>query len=365
MLALLSALLILPTQLPRDGWTAHVLAKAPGQSSTRATGAGALHIAAYGNAPGSYAPNQSRALLLGAEGYLDVTPVGFTGAVINDSSGLQHVGGAGAMGNYPGSAWLWTELGASINLNPPNFSESEALGVGGGQQVGFVYHGGWCLECGLVMQRHATLWFGSANSMVQLHSSFANSTMATGTDGIQQVGQGAVGGGGYSHALLWKGPASTVIDLHPGPEYFISIANGVHDGEQAGSVSGVATGFWPHAALWTGTPTSFVDLNPPGCSMSTVCGVRDGMQVGWASPTGATWHDRAVAWQGTPESVIDLHSLLPAEFQTWNSSAEDIDAYGNIVGFVEVANVWNPVVWLRVQPLATSQALALGPAPIK
>ena len=363
MFALLAALLLLPAQLDRPMWSGHVLATAPGQAWMSATGAGALHVAACGGAASNSAPVKTHAFLLGAEGSMDVTPAGFSGAMINDSAGLQHVGGVAAMGDYPGHAWLWTDFGASIDLNPPGFSVSEALGVGGGLQVGHVYSGSYCSQCGLVMQRHAVMWTGSADSAVFLHTKFSSYTMATGTDGVQQVGQGAVGIG--YHALLWHGPGSTVIDLHPGPAWKVSMAWAVDDGQQVGSISGTQTSDLPHAALWTSTAASWVDLNPSGYSQSNACSVQDGVEAGSGSPSAAPWKRRALAWQGTSASVIDLHALLPAEYQSWNSSAEDIDARGNIVGYVELGSERQPALWLRKELMATAQSGSLGTVALK
>jgi hypothetical protein len=363
MLALLAALLLLPAQLDRPTWSGHVLPVAPGQAWMSASGAGTMRIAACGAAATSSAPDKTHAFLLGVEGYMDVTPAGFTGAMINDSAGLQHVGGVAAMGDYPGHAWLWTDTGASIDLNPPGFSVSEALGVGGGLQVGHVYSGSYCSQCGLVMQRHAVMWTGSADSAVFLHTKFSSDTMATGTDEVQQVGQGAVGIG--YHALLWNGPGSTVIDLHPGTAYKVSMASAVDDGQQVGSISGTPTSDVPHAALWTSTAASCLDLNPAGYVQSSACSVRDGVEVGSGAPSAAPLTRRALAWQGSAASVTDLHALLPAEFQSWNSSAEDIDAQGNIVGSVELGGERRPALWLRTDPLPIPQSGSLGTVALK
>jgi hypothetical protein len=50
----------------------------------------------------------------------------------------------------------------AIDLHPSGFTSSEALGVSGGQQVGF----GESVEGG---GPHALLWTGSAGSVVDLH----------------------------------------------------------------------------------------------------------------------------------------------------------------------------------------------------
>jgi hypothetical protein len=363
MFALIAALLVLSGQLDRPMWNGHVLATSPGQAWMSATGAGALHLAACGAASTNSAPDKTHAFLIGADGSMDVTPAGFSGAMINDSAGLQHVGGVAVLGNYPGHAWLWTDFGASIDLNPPGFTVSEALGVGGGQQVGYVDSGAFCPQCGLVMQRHAVMWSGTADSMVQLHTKFASYTMATGTDGVQQVGEGAVGIG--FHALLWNGPGSAVIDLNPGPAWKFSMACAVDDGHQVGSIAGTATSDAPHAALWTSTAASWVDLNPSGYSQSNACSVHAGVQVGSGAPSAAPWTRRALAWQGSSASVTDLHALLPAEFQAWNSYAEDIDAFGNIVGYVELGSERQPALWLRKELMATAQSGSLGTVALK
>jgi hypothetical protein len=199
--------------------------------------------------------------------------------------------------------------------------------------------------------------------MVQLHTKFASYTMATGTDGVQQVGQGAVGIG--FHALLWNGPGSTVIDLNPGSAWKVSMAWDVDDGRQVGSISGTPTGDLPHAALWTSTAASCVDLNPSGYSLSNASSVRDGVEVGSGAPSAAPLKRRALAWQGTSASAIDLHALLPAEYQGWNSSAEDIDARGNIVGYVELGGERQPALWLSTGLMPIPQSGSLGMVAIK
>jgi hypothetical protein len=55
----------------------------------------------------------------------------------------------------------------------------------------------------------------------------------------------------------------------------------------------------------------------------------------------------ALAWQGDAASVIDLHALLPAPYQGGISAAEDVNARGDIVGWVESAGSYLPVVWYR------------------
>src|SRR5262249_22114086 len=102
MFALLVALLALPGQVERPKWSADVVPAAPNDAWMSATGAGALHIGACGSLFANSTPEETHAFLLGAEGAMDVTPSGYSGAMINDSSGLQHVGGVTVAGEYPG-----------------------------------------------------------------------------------------------------------------------------------------------------------------------------------------------------------------------------------------------------------------------
>jgi hypothetical protein len=151
------------------------------------------------------------------------------------------------------------------------------------------------------------------------------------------------------HALVWQGPATMAVDLHPAGAYDDSRAASVSQGQQAGNVWGGATGGYVHAALWTGTPESFRDVNPPGYCVSTIKRVRNGLQVGSGTPCLAMGSYRALAWHGTP-AAADLHRFLPVAFQQWNSSAEDVDASGNVVGLVQLGDQLRPVIWYVNKP---------------
>jgi hypothetical protein len=324
-------------------YQAVVLPTAPGHAWTLGTGAGGPYHAGYGAFPGQDFPARARAVLFNAGGFVDVTPPNFNGALINNSDGAQHGGGATPGGGYPAYAHLW--VGSEpTNLHPAGYTVSDVLGVGGGAQAGYVIASFYCSECGRYVQKHAGVWRGSAASFTELHSTAHDYTSAWGTDGAQHAGQGSVISSGASRALLWNGE-SMAIDLHPSG-FDRSLAIDVRDGRQVGSASAGDV----HAALWTGTAASFVDLNPPAYCQSEARGVRNNVQVGLGSLCSESWRYRALAWAGTPESVTDLHALLPAEFQPWSSGAEDIDGNGNIVGFVEQSGQFRPVIWYRSSP---------------
>ena len=344
-------------------YEALVLPMAPGQARTLGAGAGDTYYSGYGTPPGEDDPARMRALLFDASVFVDVTPPGFAGALINDSRGAQHVGGASLLGGYPSHAYLWQDGAKPIDLHPPGFSVSEALGAGGNEQAGYVVKSFECRECGLLVHKHAARWQGSPQSMVLLHSQVHEDTAAYGTDGVHYVGRGE-DAHGQSHALLWTATGALATDLNPPGGYDLSLAAAVDGGQQVGFVSGTATGGAAHAALWTGSAASFTDLNPDGFVQSNAYSVRDGIQVGCGSPSSASWTQRALAWTGSAETVLDLHALLPAEFQTWNSSAADVDTQGRIVGFVEHGGDWQPVLWVkRPAPRAptTSSEAARGP----
>jgi hypothetical protein len=324
-------------------YIAVVLEPAPGLTWMVGTGAGGRQFAGYGAGPGEDFPGHAHAVLFDRSAAMEVTPPGTVGAIINDSEDGQHVGGATVNGGYPASAYLWNGT-APIDVHPSGAEVSELLGVGGGRQVGYVLREFFCPVCNRFVERHAGLWNGTAESFQLLHSTAHEFTLAAGTDGVQQVGDGLSFISGGTHALLWQGPATMAVDLHPAGAYDDSRAASVSQGQQGGSVWGDATGGYLHAALWTGTPESFRDLNPAGYCVSTVNRVRTRIQVGSGSPCSATERYRALAWRGTP-AAVDLHRFLPPQFQSWDSSAEDVDAAGNIVGLIQLGDQFRPVIW--------------------
>lgn len=81
-----------------------------------------------------------------------------------------------------------------------------------------------------------------------------------------------------------------------------STANGVGTVNRWGA-SGPATGNNTHAILWTGTAASAVDLNPSGFTSSQANGVTDGEQAGSARSANGVSH--AMLWRGTAASAVD------------------------------------------------------------
>ena len=347
-----------------QGYSARVVEHAPGQVWTLGTGAGDPWNGGYGARPDFRLPGNARAVLFGNGKFLDVTPADREGAIINDSEGRRHGGGACAEGRYPGFAYLWND-DVAVSLHPEGWVVSEVLGVGGDVEAGYVDGSSFCAECGRLVTRHAAAWNGSAGSLRLLHARDHDLAVALDTDGRQLVGHGRrIDQDGAEHALLWDGAAGAAIDLHPAGAFEQSAAADVAGGTQVGSAFGAASGFQLHAARWTGTAESFVDLNPEGYARSNAKAVRKGVVVGEGSTDAEAWRYRALAWTDGAASFVDLHAALPVEFQSWNSTAEAIDERGNIVGSIEKDGDLRPVTWSPLGGDAPVAASVAGDMPV-
>ena len=117
-------------------------------------------------------------------------------------------------------ATLWSGgTTAAVDLHPGNplFPFSYAMGVKGGEQVGFESLSGYptTVDSGWELATHAIRWAGTAASAVDLHPAGFDASRALATNGTQQGGWGYITAAVSSHALLWNGDAAGVIDLHP------------------------------------------------------------------------------------------------------------------------------------------------------
>ncbi|HVH30202.1 MAG TPA: hypothetical protein VNA31_00850 [bacterium] len=269
-----------------------------------------------------------------AANMVDLHPRGFSeGSDARGVCGGEQVGAGfpNMSGDRNLHALLWRGSAASaVDLNPRGFLQSVALGTSGDQQVG---EGDWAY-----LTTHALLWRGSATSVVDLNPRGFEQSHATATSGDQQVGWGfGPATGGEVHALLWHGSADNVVDLHP-LGFTLSAADGTFGGQQVGvaSNSGWDNG---HALMWRGSAASAVDLNPHGFTSSRAHATNGEEQVGSGVPEGAPlivgyWGHisaaHALLWRGNAASVVDLHPFLPPRFV--ESTASGIDAAGNVVG---------------------------------
>jgi hypothetical protein len=294
---------------------------------------------------------------------------GFVDLGIGSANALGDGQQVGSANNH---AALWTGTAQSlVDLNPAAWTQSEATGVAGGQQVGFATRNVLCGaqkgRCGgnggTRIEIRPFLWFGSASSAVDL-TPFGLGYQAghvLGTDGVRQVGYGqqALGVNAFSgtFAVVWTGTADSAVDLNP-PGSIQSQANAVAGGQQVGS------GFYPsRALLWMGTAESFVDLHPSGYASSEANATNSVQQAGVGFVGDATTlvgHKHALVWTGTAASVVDLNQFMPPGFT--DAAATGIDAAGNIVGWASkgspdiAANV-HAVMWVQGAP---SVAFALS-----
>jgi hypothetical protein len=194
---------------------------------------------------------------------------------------------------------------------PSNYYEAQAVGVGGNEQVG--------AAMSEIEGQHAMLWFGSSDSVVDLHPTGFAGSIAYATDGTQQVGSGWILATGLNHAVLWYGTAASAIDLNP-------------------------SGFVQSEALATN-------------------GVE---QVGHGAIADGTFH--ALLWTGSADSAIDLNDLLP-QTGTWlGSTATSIDPDGNVYGSADgtydgIAGTflveWSPIPEPASISLLTSPCIAM------
>ena len=132
-------------------------------------------------------------------------------------------------------ALSWSgSAGSCVDLNPIGAIASEALGVGGGQEVGSAdFSPG---------DHHAMLWIGTAASAVDLNSAGFAQSRALATSAGREAGWGYLQGTASSpHALLWSGSAASLIDLHlllPAGQFTSSDATTI---DAAGNIWGVGT----------------------------------------------------------------------------------------------------------------------------
>jgi len=280
-----------------------------------------------------------------AASVVDLHPVGFITSEAHGISGGQEVGSGvppeGSVRESPGlgrlpfpfHALLWSgSAGSVIDLHLTGFTQSYALGVSGGLQVGYGTLGDPGNEP--ANSHHAMLWRGSAASVVDLNGGYTSSSEAWGIAGDQEVGSGKIAvPAGYArdHALMWHGSPTSVVDLNP-IGFFSSHALGTSGQEQVGygQQDGDCIGPPPtQALLWRGSSSGAVILK--GYYLPRVVATFGGEQVG---DDGNYPHPHAVLFRGRPDNAVDLHVFLPPGFVS--SSATGIDSSGDIVGYAEL-----------------------------
>jgi hypothetical protein len=205
--------------------------------------------------PGN-ADNQHALLWFGTSiSAIDLNPVGFLASTALATDLNEEVGtGTKSNGTYRALLWQGSATSA-IDLDPAGFSDSVANGTNGKLQVGEGYGSA---TGGL---QNALLWRRTAASAVNLNPTDiagVRSSFAMGVAGSQEVGY-AVGSNKQHQAVLWHGTASSAVNLNP-TGFTFSIATGTNGAEQVGEGYGSATAGVEHALLWSGTADSYIDL---------------------------------------------------------------------------------------------------------
>lgn len=285
-----------------------------------------------------------------------------SGAIDLGAGTAAAVGDGQQVGSANNRAALWLGTAASrIDLNPSQWTQSFAAGVGGGRQAGWATRSVPCTtkkgRCsgGEKTETHPFLWSGSAASAVDLTPLGLgfSAGRALGTDGVQQVGFGlqalSLNAFGGPFAVVWSGTADSAVNLNP-PDSGSSQANAVSGGQQVGY------GYFPHRALlWMGSAESMVDLHPEGYAASEA-NATNGVQQAGSGFVGDAFtsegHSHALVWTGSAESAVDLNQFLPPGYT--DAAATGIDAAGNVVGWASRGPVTNPanvhaVMWKPVE----------------
>jgi hypothetical protein len=207
-------------------------------------------------------------------------------------------------------AALWRGTPNSVvDMHPTGYDSSNISGISGNTQVGSVSPKN--------SQPHAALWRGTPDSVVDMHPTGYDSSYVSGISGNTQAGVAIVhsyadGVGNYPHGVIWRGNANNFMDIHP-DGYSESVINGISRDMEVGAgrpnkdepdYTSVLPSY--HALLWKGATKEVVDLNPAGYASSEAIAVSGDTQVGGAwTKVASLYH--AILWKGSAENAVDLH----------------------------------------------------------
>ena len=280
-----------------------------------------------GSGSGSATGGSTHALLWSgsAASVVDLNPTNLAGISESSAGGVGggaqvgYASGTGTDNQHHGVLWRGAADSAT-DLHPAGFVGSLALATDGVHQVGRAWN------TGTLADAHAILWNGTAASAIDLHPTTPGFTFseAVGLGGGQQVGDGygpATGGFGTSHALLWTGTAASIIDLNPThlPGITSSWAVATNGSTQVGY--GGTNPFEFHALAWSGTADSTIDLSSllpadlrgQGVGAQAYAIDSQGNIYGLVMPEFSPAH--VVEWAAVPEPgtamLLALPTLLP------------------------------------------------------
>src|SRR5215208_3755840 len=141
---------------------------------------------------------------------------------------------------------------------PAPLADAEGRGAGAGQAAGT----GRIPGSAYPTDTHAVFWPKPGGAGVDLHPPDFRHSAALGTDGLRQIGHGNGPPTRFArHALLWRGSANVYVDLHPAGAWNDSVARAVAGVQQVGNINNYFYTTYErdiieHAALWRGTAAS-------------------------------------------------------------------------------------------------------------
>lgn len=287
-------------------------------------------------------------------GYLD--GAGARSSVLGMGGGLQVGIGAGAATgnrNVP-MAWRDSAESATILNIPFTNAGGQATATDGVQIVGSAIglnRDGTTLDSG-----HAMIWDVATGGAVDLGADAVLSDVAGG----QQVGMVIKS---LANAALWRGTKSYTL-LHP-KNAVVSVASGTDGVRQVGyagfdvrvrveAVKGNKDKRFNYAHVWSGSAASGVNIHPYVSSFdgaffehSYAVKTAGGYTAGYVTnlaKLGTPAYYRAVVWNAAFEAV-DLSAWLPAGFI--GSQALAVDGAGNVAGVMTKADgTRHAVVWV-------------------
>ncbi|MFY9233673.1 MAG: hypothetical protein WAO58_04350 [Fimbriimonadaceae bacterium] len=204
----------------------------------------------------------------------------------------------------------------------------------------------------------ATLWYGSAQSRVNLHPLGALQSSISATDGFQQVGT-AVFRDPYRYvAGLWTGTAQSWVVLDPLGDRRNSAAYGVDQGRQVGRVD-VDTEGRSWAVVWSGTPASMRNLHPSNTYSSVAYGIQGDFQVG-ETTIERLGQPHASLWNNTWDTWVDLHPPTEEDSAAYDVYNEEQVGFVNHGQGLYHAALWygSAGSWVDLSPKGGGKSMA-------
>lgn len=290
---------------------------------------------------GGYQGTPSHATLVGPSGALDVHPAGYNYSLIMAMKGTTSVGYAGT------SPMMWNGTNASPLNVPFAFYSGRANATDGAQAVGMAYETDIENAAG---PAHALLWNLSTGDVTDLGKGATLNGVANGVQaGYKQGSKGTTAG-------FWRGTANSFVSLHI-KSATVSVASDTNGPQQVGYTGvdiRVRNEAKPRdirfysAVVWNSSASDYVYLASDYVH-SFALAIKGDTVVGYGNTTdaiGTPKFSRAVAWIGPNYDYVNLHAYLPADMQT--SRATAVDENGNIVGYgVTTSGALKSFVWIR------------------